>query len=281
MLRRILVPTDGSEHGRVAFDEALAWARRFGAELIVLYVVDVRVAYGPFSQDFYGFLQPSAGTDMALKLVELQTERARRAVDEFCRAASAAGVPCSRSTPTGVVTHSVIDAAREADLVVMGRRGEHSQWAGPLLGSTLEAVVRAVNKPVLVTVEKPVEQKRVLAAYDGSRHARAALEHAAAFCRAGGLELVVLCVAGTAEAERLALEARAVAGAVPAVIGSGPVADCIVRTAAEQNCTMVAMGAYGHSVVRELVIGGVTVQVLRRTRWPVLLVRQAQAGPDA
>ncbi|MFO7651669.1 MAG: universal stress protein [bacterium] len=273
MFEKILVPTDGSEHGQVAFAAALDWARRFGAGLTVLYVVDIRVAYGPFSQDFYGFLQPSAGTDMALKLVELQTERARRAVEGFCRQASAAGVPCTRVTPTGVVTHSIITAADDADLVVMGRRGENSQWAGPLLGSTLEAVARAIRKPVLVTADKPVEQKRVLAAYDGSRHAQAALDAAAEFARAAGLELVVLCVAEPVEAERLIDEARGRTGPVAAVIGTGPVAECIVRTADEQGCTMVAMGAYGHSMVRELVIGGVTVQVLRKTRWPVLLAR--------
>jgi nucleotide-binding universal stress UspA family protein len=273
MFKKILVPTDGSDHSRTAFAAALEWAQRFGSELTVLYVVDVRVAYGPFSQDFYGFLQPSAGTDTALRLVELQTERARRAVEDFCRQASAAGVPCRRATPTGVVTSSVVEAAESADLVVMGRRGEHSQWAGPLLGSTLEAVVRAIHKPVLVTQEKPVGQRRVLAAFDGSRYARAALGAAAEFCRAGGLELVVLAVGEPAQTARLLDEARGLASGADTVAASGSVADCIVRTADERDCTMVAMGAYGHSLVRELIIGGVTVQVLRQARWPLLLAR--------
>ena len=36
---------------------------------------------------------------------------------------------------------------------------------------------------------------------------------------------------------------------------------------------LLVMGAYGHSRVRELILGSTTVQVLRRTTCPVLLYR--------
>ena len=66
--------------------------------------------------------------------------------------------------------------------------------------------------------------------------------------------------------ERLGLKAAAVSA-------SGHAGDVIPRTANEHGTGIVAMGAYGHTLIRELVLGGTTVQVMRRAKWPVLLHR--------
>jgi nucleotide-binding universal stress UspA family protein len=51
----------------------------------------------------------------------------------------------------------------------------------------------------------------------------------------------------------------------------GSVADAILAHAAEMQADLLVMGGYGHSRVRELVLGGVTRSVLRQMKLPVLM----------
>jgi nucleotide-binding universal stress UspA family protein len=61
---------------------------------------------------------------------------------------------------------------------------------------------------------------------------------------------------------------------VAPLLVTGPetdVGDIILARAAELGCDLVTMGAYGHSRLAELVLGGTTRHLLRRMRVPVLL----------
>jgi nucleotide-binding universal stress UspA family protein len=47
----------------------------------------------------------------------------------------------------------------------------------------------------------------------------------------------------------------------------------ILRTVLEADADLVVMGAYGHTRIREFVLGSVTSQVIRQSTVPVLLAR--------
>jgi nucleotide-binding universal stress UspA family protein len=55
------------------------------------------------------------------------------------------------------------------------------------------------------------------------------------------------------------------------VIRSGDVADEIVKYAKESNASLIIMGAYGHTRVRDFILGSITSQVLNQMPCPVLL----------
>ena len=46
----------------------------------------------------------------------------------------------------------------------------------------------------------------------------------------------------------------------------------LLKAASQRNCDLLVMGAYGHSRLQELVLGGVTKHVLKHARIPVLMV---------
>ena len=53
----------------------------------------------------------------------------------------------------------------------------------------------------------------------------------------------------------------------------GRTAAAILETARSHKCGLIALGAYGHSRIREMVLGSTTTQVVSRAHVPVLIVR--------
>jgi nucleotide-binding universal stress UspA family protein len=54
---------------------------------------------------------------------------------------------------------------------------------------------------------------------------------------------------------------------------SGPIAEAILRTAAEHGSDLILMGGYGFNALLEAMIGSSVDQVLRETKQPVLICR--------
>jgi nucleotide-binding universal stress UspA family protein len=142
MLRRILLCTDFSKNSQPAGDLAATCARAFGADLMILHVINSkRIGYpsleGNVPIDIKHLLAKiEESCDMA---VELYAERFReegRSVTAYCR--------------TGVPSSVIVQFAQEhaVDLIVMGTHG----WTGIkhlIMGSTAENVLRSSPCPVL------------------------------------------------------------------------------------------------------------------------------------
>jgi nucleotide-binding universal stress UspA family protein len=140
----VLVTTDGSEAAEWAVPYAAAVAGRHGATVHALTAIDLETEAGPFSA---GGL-----TDAE---VERYEERGRDRVDRL--ADRLGGTDPSLSVRTAVRRDRPHEAIRSyvdehgIDLVVMSSRGQ-SSFAGQLLGSVTERVLRVVGVPVLVVV---------------------------------------------------------------------------------------------------------------------------------
>ncbi|KYH25925.1 universal stress protein [Halalkalicoccus paucihalophilus] len=139
MYDRILVATDGSADAERAAEHAVDLARRYGAELHCLYVIETRTAY-----------------DNAIVEPEIVHRRLREEGEEALDAieADARGVGTVVSSIESGVPAEVITAYSDEngiDLVVMGAKGK-SAFKTILLGSTTEAVVRS-GLPVLIVGE--------------------------------------------------------------------------------------------------------------------------------
>ena len=59
--------------------------------------------------------------------------------------------------------------------------------------------------------------------------------------------------------------------AEPTVTDGTPVADIILSRAADLTADLIVMGGYGHSRLRELVLGGVSRSFLQEMTVPVLM----------
>jgi universal stress protein A len=146
-IQKIVVPTDFSEVSLKAMDYAIAFARQFAAEVLIVHVLDD---------------VPVAGEDAIVSLGETGLpkvrERAERRLAEMANAKRAENLKVETALRSGSAPQEIIETAKEhqADLIILathGRRGIKRFF----LGSTTERVVRHACCPVLVVREKGQE----------------------------------------------------------------------------------------------------------------------------
>jgi nucleotide-binding universal stress UspA family protein len=286
VFNRILVPLDGSETASAAVGHALRLGRIFDSTLVALYVVDVRTIEGPLLQTLgsaWGEVPIPMWSDDLLRALRARGEEAlaevvKRAEGAQGPAASAA-LPVETELVTDFPADAIVDRARSADLVVLGRRGEHAAWGSSPLGSTVHAVVRRSAKPVLVCPPGDHPPGPALAAYDGSEHAIRALEVAVRYAERTTTPLHVVSVqTDREEAERLVEEARVFARGHDLepevhVREDDDPAPHILAVARQTGAEVIVMGAYGKGRLRKLFVGSTTETVLSSFDHPVLLYR--------
>lgn len=139
---RVLATTDGSETAERAAPVAADVARKYGASLHAVTVVDVEAEAGVF--DAGGVTE---------EYVERLEERGEEYVDSFSdRVRETAPDVTVKSAVLRGVPHLALEeytVANDIDLLVLASVGE-SSLAGHLLGSTADRLLRVVEVPVLV-----------------------------------------------------------------------------------------------------------------------------------
>ena len=230
--------------------------------------------------DLSGALGAQPYSALVPKLQQLQSEKAAMvlaAAEKRCREAH---VVCETAHETGSLVQIMLTHEKHADLAVLGQRGEHAPWLGDMLGSSVERMVRTSIKPCFVTPEKFQPIKRMLIAYDGSIESGKALHAGIDLAPALDAEvsIVTVCQRETEEAASKTLtEAVQLAqdhGLKPqAQLAHGNAETEILSHCEKSGPTLIVMGAYGHTRIRELILGSTTSHVLHKARAPVLLVR--------
>ena len=137
-IRHLLVPTDFSPPAHQAMTYALELARKVGAKLSLLHVIEV----------------PVYAIEVALPRHELEQE-ARRGLAHMLPEAAAADVDVTRLVALGVPYEQILQmaTAEQVDLIVMATHGRTGLWH-LALGSVAERVVRLARCPVL-TIRSP------------------------------------------------------------------------------------------------------------------------------
>lgn len=276
MIKRILVPTDGSEQSMVGVRYAAALAAQCGARISGLHVIDIKLLEGPFLRDISASLGTAPYVNYQGNISLILEERGKASLDALRHECEQKGVYCETSQVTGIIHKCIIDASELADLIVIGRGGEHSEWLEGLVGSTTQAVVRRAKQPVLVTDTDTPGFELFVLAYDGSTHAKRALQTAANISSEWNVPFHVLVV-GANGAQAVMEEARAYLDThkitAQYVAEQGDPSEVIVEYARKCGANLLVMGAYGHTKVRELVVGSTTVYALNHAPCPLLLLR--------
>lgn len=277
MIKKILVPQDGSEYGKSALDWSLWLARKFGAELIGLHVVDIVALEGPFLHDISGSLGFEPFLNFSTKMREVLEDRGKSILKSFDEACTKAGVNKGTELSVGIVPGEICEKAKMADLVVMGRRGVNARFEYELQGSTTESVLRKSPKPVLVVPESFTEPKNPLLAYDGSPNASRAMHSAAEWAKTLGLPLTVLTVSVSGEEKSLLkdvedyLKPYGIKASFVNLAGDPPTT--IEKYYRENRHDLLFMGTSHHSRIFEMVLGSTTEFVMRSVTGPFFLER--------
>jgi nucleotide-binding universal stress UspA family protein len=292
MFKRVLHPTDFSKVAFQAFDQAVALASRFGAELHVVHVIDVDAYDRDRIEDGYELL------DKAQRAIRAELEPQ---VDELVASAAAelpkVEVVFRRGSSAAEKILEEIDE-RGADLVVMGTHGR-SRFRELFLGSVAEKVVRYAPCPVMVLGRKPEqasEFSRILVPVDFSQTSEVAAGMAVRLARKTSAEVCFVHVLDDVEPPPYftvddarggssALERRA-GRALDAFVAELDVDGLETRTellegrpskriasfAKGEGFDLILFGSSGlHGIDRRL-LGSTTIRVLHDSLVPVLVV---------
>lgn len=279
MIKSILLPLDGSAYTESVLQTGIWFAEKFKAGLRVVTILDVRYfdwvvnggaeSYMPvIPSDLYRDESQKYHEKRAAAILERATNKLKNTQIKFS---------CERID--GAPVNQICDLSRQADLTIMGERGDFAAWSDALLGSTLEPVSRQIQSPLLIIGKEYCEIKAILCAYDGSENGSKALKFAAYVAQELSLPLDILTIHNQ-EKERISIlgeakkylqnfnlsaEYRHEAGdAAKMIINSSNMADA---------GTLLIMGSHGKSRIKEAVLGCTTVQVMRGASKPILLAR--------
>lgn len=265
-----------------------AWAaQRTGAPLDLLHVLDPHPETAAASAiDLSGNLGLGAQELLLDDLARLDEKRAKLAqqqgralLQRAAAEAEAAGAkPREQRLRHGELVDTLTGIEQDVRLFVIGKRGEHADLARGHLGGNLERVVRAVHRPVLVAARSFRPIQRVLIAYDGSPTTRKCVQMVAASPLFHDLALQLLLVGDNNAANRAHLEwasqtLQDAGHPASCLHRQGNVEELIAAAVRDESVDLLVMGAYGHSRIRQLIIGSATTTMLRTCLVPVLLLR--------
>ncbi|MNX85580.1 putative universal stress protein [compost metagenome] len=141
---KILLATDGSEHSRLALEQAAALAAPSKGEVVALVVSNL------INLGWYGAIPHATETPFEVPT----SEEAEQILAGACKTLSARGVACRPLRRVGVPADTILAVAEEerVDLIVMGSHGR-TGLGRFLLGSVSSQV--STHAPCSVLIAKP------------------------------------------------------------------------------------------------------------------------------
>ncbi|MEM9501378.1 MAG: universal stress protein [Pseudomonadota bacterium] len=269
-MKSLLLHIDGDSCMEARMQVALDIARATGAHITCLQAVSFEV-FAP--GDFYG-----SALAAAMPKIKEAAEQLRAKIEKDL---SNEDVSWEWQFLYGMAEHRLLEQSALHDLIIVGPNdiGEEGPGASRMVG---ELVLKA-PVPVLVV---PKSTKRLdvnapmLVAWNGSSEACVALR-AAAPLLACASKVFLASVAEESDKQRF--DFPAVDGAqylsrygidaeiVEVPRGKAKISDTLFSAAQMRDCSMMVMGAYGHSRLSEMLLGGVTRRSLSDPQLPIFL----------
>jgi nucleotide-binding universal stress UspA family protein len=214
---------------------------------------------------------------------ERENEQATRsALNQFNTACARAGVsaePLTLTASYGGVGEQFGRIARRFDVAIVGQAEPETSAVEEIIA---ESALFESGRPVIVVpyIQKaPLKLDNVMVCWDGSRSAARAIADAMPLlAKSGRVEVVIVTnergkqdeIEGADIGAHLARHGLNVEIKRTA-LGDIDVADVLLSHAADSGSDLIVMGGYGHSRLREFVLGGVTRSILRSMTAPVLM----------
>jgi nucleotide-binding universal stress UspA family protein len=274
MIKDIVVNLNVAKGGGPAGDYAISIAGAFDAHL-----TGIAFVYDPI-------VPVSATGYIPAEVIERQQSDnesyAKAAIDRFGQATARAGLsaePLTINASLAGAGEHFARIARRFDLAVVGQAEPRTSTVDDIIAET---ALFETGRPIIVVpyIQKgPLKLDTVMACWDGSRQAARAIGDAMPLLtKAGKVEVVIIAnepgkqdkIEGVDMGQHLARHGlKTVVERIPG--GDVDVADALLSHAADSGADFMVMGGYGHSRLREFVLGGVTRSILQSMTVPVLM----------
>ncbi|CAH0445747.1 universal stress protein [Ralstonia pseudosolanacearum] len=272
----VMVHLDRSERAMHRLELAIRYAQAHHARLIAVYA-----SFAPSPNWFYMM----EGVGRYWEEDRNRRDGVRDVVHErFRDATKALPLETEWRSVDGDPVALVLREAREADLLIVGQR-DPADPESFVAADFVETLIIEAGRPVLVVPYAgsfTTVAQRLLVAWNGGRESARALHDAIPLMPEATVHVLQMMDGHPrhwAEETTLgqvarALKAHGVDSTVEEASCAGPdvaIGEMLLSRAADFNADLIVMGAYGHSRLRELVLGGVTRTLLNTMTVPVLM----------
>ncbi|MCC9621469.1 universal stress protein [Thalassospira sp. MA62] len=284
-MTHLIALIDGSGYSQSVCDLSGWVAQRTEASVELLHVLGRRNTDSD-PADLSGNLKLGARSALLKELADLdeqknklELKRGRLLLEDAKNGLEEKGVtPVTAKLRHGDLVETIAEFEGDADLIIVGKRGEAADFAKMHLGSNLERVVRSAKKPILVASRAFRPIHKFLIAFDGGESAMKAVRHIAGGKLFTDLPCSLLSVGKPTDNMREKLDdaagiLRKAGYTVDAGFASGEPEDVIKDKIEAENIDLLVMGAYGHSRIRNLIIGSTTTEMVRSCHVPVMMFR--------
>ena len=284
-MKNLLALIDGSVYSESVCDHAAWLANRCQASVDIFHVLGLRDVSSSAS-NLSGSIGLGARTALLEELTELDAQQAKlaqkrgRAIlqDAHARVTNAGVDIVNTRLRNSELIETLQEFEANTDCIVIGKRGEAADFDKLHLGSNLERVARSSSKPILVAARafKPIQH--LLIAFDAGASAIKAVQHIADNAAFKGMTCQLLTVGEDTPTNRQKIEGAAALLSesgynVETNITAGHAEAVISKAAEEKHIDLLVMGAYGHSRIRNFIIGSTTTEMMRACKIPVMLFR--------
>jgi nucleotide-binding universal stress UspA family protein len=286
-MTNVVACIDGSRATGAVCDFS-AWASlQMRAPLTLLHVLDE--GRYPVATDMTGHIGLGSRELLLDELAELDAQRNKLALQQGHHMLEAAQVRARKAGVEqvtmrqrhGDLSETLLMLENDTRLFVLGIHGQDTSEQDSEsrhIGSHLETVIRSVARPILLTPEKYQTPGSVLFAYDGSKTTEKGIDMVAKSPLFKGLPIhVVMVDADTASNQQLLANAKTSLAneghEVTTALIAGDVEPALHQYQAEHQLDVLVMGAYGHSRIRQFLVGSTTTNMINNSETPVLILR--------
>jgi nucleotide-binding universal stress UspA family protein len=279
MIKSILLAIDGSVYSEAVIISGIEFAQKLNAFIRAITIVDVRIYEWVMNTGGEGYMPLIPSNVYKDESFNFLNKRADTIIDKVKKQLQKSNISYEVKKYSGSPIEIICNMARQVDLVIMGSRGDYERWGDNLLGATLESVSRQCQIPMMIVDKKYVSPKVIICAYDRSEYSNRALKLSAYLSEILNLPIEVVTVNNDEEEGKIILnEAKNYLDPYKVNVSFkreiGDVEKVLSQITHEsKNQTLLIMGCYGHSRIREAILGSTTVQVMRKAAKPIILTK--------
>jgi nucleotide-binding universal stress UspA family protein len=279
-IRTILIPTWQGADPTLALDAGEAFARALGAWLELVFirsnpnaVVSMVPELVPVTKFEFEAIDREGKAAAAKAKTEFESWTRQRGLAMAEAGETGDGAGASWVEEIGEVAAAIEHRGRLCDLLVVAL-GQTDDY---MSARALEAALFGTGRPALIVREKPsaTPLNHVMVAWNGTLEASQAVSQAIDLLKRAE-RVSIFGEPPNAEARlELAHYLRrhgVEAGTDLAVVPGNSTGASLLATAEQAGVTLIVRGAYTHGRLRQTLLGGITRDVLERTRIPIFMM---------
>ena len=284
-MKKIIVGIDGSKESFNSYNCVAAFFPHKKIEIEAVFVVDERKTQIPF-------IYSGAAYDVAYERLYIPVDQelkdfyeklnkdnkifAAKCIKICADIDLGSNVFQDGTVLEGEPSEILLKCSKEADLLVLGQRGENSAFKRELIGSTSEDLIRRAEVPVLICPGKDAGLNRVLIVHEGSSSSENAIKYYIDNLCLSNSKLIVLItghfdeIKANMEGNLKILKDKGVDVIFEQC--NGHAAGKALELMDTYSIETVILGSHGKHKLTEYLLGGVTIHIIRKSTLPVFIV---------